>query len=116
MTGRRVATVDQADALQRALRTLWQGFGTDALIAIGAGLTLLVSTGDVTSPLFWGAVGVLVVKSVLVALASYLQRLHKVPKPLPELPLPEPDPLLTDQYHEAVTRDRQAIYGDDGKE
>ncbi|ALV45841.1 hypothetical protein MB46_10450 [Arthrobacter alpinus] len=116
MTGRRVLTVDKADALQRAFRTLWQGFGTDALIAIGAGLVLLVNTGDVTSGVFWGGVGVLVIKSVLVALASYLQRLGKAPAPLPVAPLPEPDPLLTDQYHEAVARDRQAIYPDDGKE
>ncbi|SEE27336.1 hypothetical protein SAMN04489740_1015 [Arthrobacter alpinus] len=115
MTGRRVLTVDKADALQRALRTLWQGFGMDALIAIGGGLLLLLNTGDVTSPLFWAAVGVLVVRSVLMSLAAYLQRLGKAPKPLPTPPLPEPDALLTDQYHEAVARDRHAIYPDDGK-
>ncbi|MFB9164147.1 hypothetical protein [Arthrobacter psychrochitiniphilus] len=45
--------------------------------------------------------------------ASYLQRLRKAPKPLPDTPLPEPGP-LTDQYHEAVARDREAIYPDDG--
>lgn len=119
MTGRRVAVVastDRADAIQRALRTLWQGFGVDAAGAVGVGLLLLLNGGDVTSPVFWGAVGVLIIKSILVALASYMQRLRKAPKPLPEPPLPEPDPLLTDQYHEAVSRDRQAIYGDDGKE
>ncbi|WP_104086577.1 hypothetical protein [Arthrobacter sp. GMC3] len=115
MTGRRVASVDHADAWQRALRTLWQGFGTDALIAIGAGLVLLLDGGDVTSPLFWAAVGVLIIKSILVALASYLQRLRKAPNPLPEPPLPEPDPPLTSDYREAVSRDRQSIYGDDGK-
>lgn len=115
MTGRRVASVDQADAWQRALRTLWQGIGTDALVAIGAGMVLLLDGGDVTSPLFWGAFGVLIIKSVLVALASYLQRLRKAPKPLPDPPTPEPDPLLNAEYHQAVDRDRQAIYGDDGK-
>ncbi|POH58931.1 hypothetical protein [Arthrobacter glacialis] len=116
MTGRRVAQADKADAIQRALRTLWQGFGTDALIAIGAGLMLLLNSGDVLSPVFWGAVGVLVIKSVLVALASYLQRLGKAPKPLPDPPLTEPDPPLTTDYHAAVSRDRQVIYSDDGKE
>lgn len=116
MTGRRVATVaDRADAAQRALRTLWQGFGTDALIAIGAGLVLLLDGGDVLSPVFWGAFGVLIIKSVLVALASYLQRLKSAPKPLPEPPSPEPDPALTSDYHETVDRDRQAIYPNDGK-
>ena len=110
MTGRRVATVDRADAVQRALRTLWQGFGVDALVSIGAGLVLLLDGGDVLSPVFWAAVGILVIKSVLVALASYLQRLRSAPKPLPE-----PDPLLTADYHEAVRSDREAIYPDDGK-
>lgn len=104
-----------ADAIQRALRTLWQGFGTDALIAIGGGLMLLLQGGDVLSPVFWLAVCVLIIKSVLVALASYLQRLRKAPKPLPEPPLPEPDPLLSADYQAHVSRDRQAIYGNDGK-
>lgn len=116
MTGRRVASVDKADAIQRAVRTLWQGFGLDAAGAIGVGLLLLLNDGDVTSPLFWGAVGVLVLKSLLMSLAAYLQRLRKAPKPLPEPPLPEPDPLLTTDYQVAVSRDRQVIYGDDGKE
>lgn len=111
MTGRRVATVDRADAVQRALRTLWQGFGTDALIAIGVGLVLLLDGGDVLSPVFWGGVGVLIIKSVLVALASYLQRLRAAPKPL-EAPT---DPALFDEYHEAARRDREVIYPDDGK-
>jgi len=83
----------KADALQRALRTLWQGFGVDALIAIGVGLTLLLDGGDVLSPVFWGGVGVLVIKSALVSLASYLARLRKAPAPLPA------DPNLTDEYH-----------------
>ncbi|WP_343317804.1 hypothetical protein AAFM46_11075 [Arthrobacter sp. TMP15] len=116
MTGRRVATAtDRADAIQRAARTLWQGFGLDAAAMVGVGLILLLETGDVTSPLFWGAVGILTIKSLLMSLAAYLQRLRKAPKPLPEPPLPEPDPLLTDDYHSAVARDRQAIYPDDDK-
>lgn len=100
MTGKRVATADKADAVQRALRTLWQGFGTDALIAIGAGLVLLLDGGDVLSPVFWGAVAVLIIKSVLVAFASYLQRLRKAPTPIAT----PADPDLTDQFHE-VNRD-----------
>lgn len=86
-------TVTKADALQRALRTLWQGFGIDALIAIGAGLLLLLDGGDVLSPVFWGGVLVLIIKSLLVSLASYLQRLRKAPAPLPE------DPELTDWHN-----------------
>lgn len=95
MTGRRVGSVDQADAWQRALRTLWQGFGLDAAVAIGGGLILLLDGGDVTSSLFWGAVGVLVLKSLLMSLSAYLQRLRKAPKPMPDPPLPEPNPLQT---------------------
>lgn len=76
-------SITKADALQRALRTLWQGFGTDALIAIGAGLSiLLVGGADVLSGAFWVGLGVLVVKSFLTALASYLQRLKSAPKTL----------------------------------
>jgi hypothetical protein len=56
-------------------RTLWQGLIVDALAAVGLGLTLLLATGDITSPAFWSAFGVLVGKSFLTALASYLTRL-----------------------------------------
>ena len=56
-------------------RTLWQGFIVDALIATGLGLTALVSDGDISSPAFWGAVGVLVGKSFLTSVASWLTRL-----------------------------------------
>lgn len=91
-----VTATDRADALQRAFRTLWQGFGVDAVGAIGVGLLLLLNGGDVLSGAFWAAVGVLVIKSVLVALASYLQRLRKAPEAA-ETPA---DPNLTD-WHEA---------------
>ncbi|HSU47262.1 MAG TPA: hypothetical protein VLJ40_10145 [Arthrobacter sp.] len=56
-------------------RTLWQGFIVDALAAIGLGLTTLLATGDLTSPAFWSAVGLLVGKSVLTSIASWLTRL-----------------------------------------
>lgn len=92
--------------MQRALRTLWQGFGVDALVSIGAGLVLLLDGGDVLSPVFWGAVVVLIIKSVLVALASYLQRLRAAPKPITA----PADPALTDEYHEA-TRGNITING-----
>lgn len=102
--------VTKADALQRAVRTLWQGFGTDALVAIGAGLVLLLGDVEVTTTAFWAALGVLILKSFLTALASYLQRLKNAPKPVEPVesktasivtlapthewrtdPLPEPD-------------------------
>lgn len=62
-------------------RTLWQGFIVDALVAIGLGLSVLLGTGDITSPAFWTAVGILVGKSFLTAIASWLTRF----KPAPEV-------------------------------
>ena len=71
---------DRADALNRAGRTLWQGIGIDAGVAIGLGTTVLLESGDVMSPIFWGTLGVLVVKSILTSVASYLTRLGVAPK------------------------------------
>jgi len=68
------------DALNRALRTLYVGFGVDALALIGAGLLDLLNTVEVTAQGFWVALLVLVVKSVLSALGSYLLRLKVAPK------------------------------------
>lgn len=75
----------KSDALNRALRTLWTGFGVDALVLIGVGLATLLSAPDVdvTSPVFWQTLGVLAVKSVLTAVGSYLVRLKVSPKPTP---------------------------------
>lgn len=70
----------KADALNRAGRTLWQGIGIDACVAVGLGAGVLLETGDVTSPLFWGTLGVLVVKSFLTSGASYLTRLRVAPR------------------------------------
>lgn len=70
----------RADAWNRAARTLWQGFGVDVCVAVGLGLAVLLETGDVMSPLFWGTLGVLIVKSVLTSAASYLTRLRVAPK------------------------------------
>lgn len=73
-------SIVQADALERALRTLWQGVGVDAAVAIGSGTLILVQDLPVDSGLFWGSVGVLVVKSIVTAAASYLVRLKLAPK------------------------------------
>lgn len=56
-------------------RTLWQGFIVDALVATGLGLSVLVADGDLTSPAFWSAVGLLVGKSFLTSVASWMTRL-----------------------------------------
>lgn len=59
-------------------RTLWQGFIVDALVAIGLGLSVLLSDGDITSPTFWSAVGILVGKSLLTSVASWMTRFKPV--------------------------------------
>jgi hypothetical protein len=68
------------DAVERALRTLWQGFLVDGLGTAGAGLIILLNDGDLTSPLFWSAAGLMVAKSLLVSFASFLARLKSTPK------------------------------------
>jgi hypothetical protein len=68
-----------SDALNRAWRSFQQNILIDAMVAVGAGLTILIGEADVTSATFWSAVGVLVLKSVLVSTASYLHRLKSDP-------------------------------------
>lgn len=72
-----VATTSVLDPVAKTpwARTLWQGFIVDALIAVGLGLAVLMTDADITSPAFWGAVGVLVGKSLLTSIASWLTRL-----------------------------------------
>lgn len=76
------------DALNRAARTLYTAFGADALLLIGAGLLELLNTVDITAQAFWIGLGILVVKSILTALGSYLLRLKKAPNV-------DPNPNLT---------------------
>jgi hypothetical protein len=68
-----------ADALERAWRTLWQGFLVDGLAAAGAGLVILLADGDLTSPVFWNAAALMVGKSILTSMASYMARLKSTP-------------------------------------
>ena len=68
------------DALDRAWRTLWQGFIVDGLATAGGGLVVLLADGDITSPVFWGTVGLLFAKSLAMSFASFLARLKVEPK------------------------------------
>lgn len=68
------------DALVRAWRTLYVGFILDALTVIGAGIANLVLKYEVTTQAFWDALWLLVLKSFLTALGSYLLRLAVTPK------------------------------------
>ncbi len=79
MSAHRAVTV-RSDALERALRTLWVAVGVDIVTAIGVGLTTLMTQFEVTSGAFWTGLGVLTLKSVLTAVASYFVRLKVTPK------------------------------------
>ncbi|KRE72574.1 hypothetical protein [Arthrobacter sp. Soil762] len=68
------------DALTRAWRTLYTGFILDALVLIGGGISNLLSAHEVTTEAFWIALLILVTKSFLTALGSYLLRLKVTPK------------------------------------
>ena len=68
------------DALDRAWRTAWQGFLVDGLSVAGAGLVVMLNDGDLTSPLFWSAAGLMVAKSIATSFASFLARLKVEPK------------------------------------
>lgn len=77
------------DALIRAWRTLYTGFILDALVLIGGGIGTLVLEKDVTTEAFWITLGILVAKSFMTALGSYLLRLKVTPKNVrPEAPAP----------------------------
>jgi heme A synthase len=72
------------DALNRAWRTLYTGFILDALVLIGAGLANLLTEHEVTSGAFWITLGILILKSFLTSLGSYLLRLKVTPKTTPK--------------------------------
>lgn len=69
----------QRDAVNRAWRTLYTGFILDALVLIGAGLGNLLLEQEVTSEAFWITLGILVAKSFMTSLGSYLLRLKVKP-------------------------------------
>jgi hypothetical protein len=68
-----------SDAITRALRTFYASVGVDILVAIGAGLTLLLNGGDPMSPTFWLAALALIVRSVVTGIATYWARLKLPP-------------------------------------
>lgn len=68
------------DALDRAWRTFYTLVGVDLLLAIGNGLTQALNEKDVFTASFWQFIVLLIVKSVLAAIASFLLRYVKQPK------------------------------------
>lgn len=74
-----IASNVKFDALNRAWRTFYVAIGFDAALLIGAGLTELLNSADITTAAFWTTFGILVGKSVLISFASFLLRLKKAP-------------------------------------
>lgn len=68
------------DALNRAWRTLYTGIILDALVLIGMGLNDLLTSADITTQQFWVTFGILIGKSLLTSLGSFLLRLKVAPK------------------------------------
>lgn len=73
------------DALDRAWRTFKQGILLDALTIIGGQTLVLMQSGDVMSPAFWSAVGILTVKTFVMSIASFLHRLKSAPATLKDI-------------------------------
>ncbi len=69
----------KADARERALRTLYQSLGVDVLVGVGVVTLDWVGGAAITSGAAWATLGVLVGKSALTSVASYLTRLKVAP-------------------------------------
>jgi uncharacterized membrane protein len=72
---------DWVDAIIRAWRTFYVSVGVDILMAIGAGLLILLDGEvDILSPIFWTGVLTLALRSVVTGIATYWVRLKFPPK------------------------------------
>lgn len=69
----------QADATQRAKRTLIQGIALDVAVAIAVALLAWLPDADLTSKQAWIILGTSLAKTVLTAVASYVMRLKVRP-------------------------------------
>lgn len=67
------------DALDRAWRTLYSLVGVDVLLLLGNGLIQLLDNEDPMGPTFWWLLLVLVIKTLLGAIASFMLRYAKRP-------------------------------------
>lgn len=74
------ASVKLLDALDRAWRTFYAAVGVDLVLALGLGLQQLMTEHDPFTSTFWWLLLVLLVKSILAAVASFFLRFAKQPK------------------------------------
>lgn len=64
----------EADARNRALRTVVQGLGIDLIAAVAVALSVAVAGGIEWTRAYWIALGLAVAKSLITAAVSYLAR------------------------------------------
>lgn len=68
------------DALDRAWRTFYTLVGVDMLLALGNGLTQVLQEKDPMTGAFWQFVLLLLIKTIIAAVASFLLRYARQPK------------------------------------
>lgn len=69
----------EADAKNRAWRTFLQGLGVDVVVAIAAAVLLWLPDADVSSGEAWGAIGLVLAKTLIQTVAAYVMRLKVTP-------------------------------------
>lgn len=85
------------DALDRAWRTLYSLVGVDVLLLLGNGLTQLLNDNDPMGGQFWWLLLVLVIKTLLGAVASFLLRYARQPKVTGTEVTPVPLPIVDER-------------------
>ncbi|WP_263729946.1 hypothetical protein [Cellulomonas sp. SG140] len=79
MTSTTTSSTVRADARERALRTLWTSLGVDLAVAVGVVLSTWIVDADLSSPAAWTGLGLLVARSAITSVASYLVRMKVTP-------------------------------------
>jgi hypothetical protein len=70
------------DARNRALRTFWQGVGTDVAASAALAIVPTLSGADFAwTGAYWAAVGLLAAKTAILTAVSYIARLKAPPPP-----------------------------------
>jgi hypothetical protein len=68
-----------ADAINRALRTLWNGVGWDIAIAVSFALSATIGGMEWTTA-WWSALGTALFKTIVMTITSYIARRKAAPK------------------------------------
>jgi hypothetical protein len=88
------ATLLQADAKNRAVRTFYQGLGIDLAVAVATFLVTVLADADGWGDLQWAVLGFTLAKTVVQTVAAFVMRKFldgsSVPTPLPPEPQVEP--------------------------